>query len=192
MNEFLWSMGPFLVPLLALSVYGVGLILHKAQVLRSARPLGASAFAQLLDRVAQVEWEAADLPETHPLGQILAHAGEAPHLQQARAQAALARLEDRVSYFPALANVATLLGLFGTVCGMIAAFLALRSGGGADPSSLAGGLGQALVATALGLVTAIPSLAAHAIFQKKIHALASQMEILLSALLPGKPEAGSA
>ena len=69
---------------------------------------------------------------------------------------------------------------------MIGAFLSLRSGGGADPSSLAGGLGQALVATALGLVTAIPSLAAYAIFQKRIQAVASQMESLLSVLLPGE------
>jgi len=85
-----------------------------------------------------------------------------------------------------------LTGLFGTVVGMIGAFLALRSGGGADPSSLAGGLGQALVATAMGLVTAIPSLTAHAVFQRQIAEVASQMEALLSALLPVGPGNGSA
>jgi len=185
MTDFLWAMGPYLLPLLALSVYGVGLILHKRQVLRTARPLGPEAFSGLLDAVALGSRAYSGLAENHPLGQLLAHRSDPSNLLQARAQGLLARLEDRISYFPALANIATLSGLFGTVCGMIGAFLSLRSGGGADPSSLAGGLGQALVATALGLVTAIPSLAAHAIFQKRVQGTASQMEALLSALLPG-------
>ncbi|HTH14853.1 MAG TPA: MotA/TolQ/ExbB proton channel family protein [Spirochaetia bacterium] len=184
MIEFLWAMGPYLLPLMGLSVYGLGLILHKRQSLAPARPLSPDAFEVLLDRVARRE-DARELTSpSHPLGHLLAHAGEAPALLQARAQATLVRLEDRLSYFPALANVATLAGLFGTVCGMIGAFLALRSGGGADPGSLAGGLGQSLAATALGLVTAIPSLVAHAVFQKQVHATAGQMEALLAALLP--------
>jgi len=124
----------------------------------------------------------------HPLGALLEATD--PHHRQARAQAQLARLEDRLSYFPALANLATLTGLLGTVIGMVMAFLALRSGGGADPSSLAGGLGQALVATAFGLVTAIPSLAAHALFQKRLSSLASQMEVVLTLLLPREAEGG--
>jgi biopolymer transport protein ExbB len=185
MIEFLWAMGPYLIPLLGLSVYGVGLILHKRRVLAAAKPLAPEAFESLLDRVARRE-EADGLPPSHPLAYLLAHAGEAPALLQARAQAQLAPLEDRLSYFPALANVATLSGLFGTVCGMIGAFLALRSGGGADPASLAGGLGQSLAATALGLVTAIPSLVAHAVFQKRVQAVAGQMESLLAALLPAE------
>lgn len=185
MTEFLWTMGPYLLPLVALSVYGVGLILHKRQVLRHARPLSDEALTDLLDKLARVEWDDGSLASEHPVARLLAHAGEPPQLLQARAQAELARLEDRLSYFPALANVATLTGLFGTVCGMIAAFLALRSGGGADPTSLAGGLGQALAATALGLLTAIPSLAAHALFQKRVQAVAGQLEMVLSALLPG-------
>lgn len=192
MIDFLFTMGPYLLPLLALSVYGVGLIFFKARELGQAKALSGAAFEALLDQISRVEWDQDQLPGTHPLGLILRHAGEAPALLQARAQARLAALEDRLSYFPALANVATLTGLFGTVCGMIGAFLALRSGGGADPSSLAGGLGQALAATALGLVTAIPSLAAHALFQKRVQATAAQMESLLAALLPSAPGAEGA
>ena len=185
MTEFLLAMGPYLLPLLALSVYGVGLILHKRHVLKHAKPLSDETLSRLLDSLAKVEWDDRSLPEDHPVTRLLSRAGEAPQVLQARAQAELARLEDRLSYFPALANIATLTGLFGTVCGMIGAFLSLRAGGGADPSSLAGGLGQALAATALGLLTAIPSLAAHALFQKRVQAVAGQLEIVLSALLPG-------
>jgi biopolymer transport protein ExbB len=184
MIDFLWAMGPFLLPLLLLSIYGVGLIFQKQYALRAARPLKAEVFGRILDEVSRGGWAADLVALEHPVGHLLDHAGEAPNLLQARAQVLLSGLEDRISYFPALANVATLTGLFGTVCGMIGAFFSLRAGGGADPGALAGGLGQALVATALGLVTAIPSLTAHAVFQKRVQAVASQMEAVLSALLP--------
>jgi biopolymer transport protein ExbB len=190
MTDFFWAVVPYLIPLGLISIYGIGLILHKAQALKHAGALDTQEFSTLLEAVAGRR-EVTGLSPSHPLGFLLAHAHEGPHLLQARAQALLAGLEDRISYFPALANVATLTGLFGTVMGMIGAFLALRSGGGADPSSLAGGLGTALTATALGLVTAIPSLTAHAVFQKKVQATAAQMEALLSALLPGPGERGA-
>lgn len=187
MTEFLLSMGPYLVPLVLMSIYGVGLILQKAGEFRGARPLAPEALNRLVDELAQ-RIPATGLAEGHPLAALLGPSDA--HHRQARAQAQLARLEDRLSYFPALANLATLTGLLGTVIGMVMAFLALRSGGGADPSSLAGGLGQALVATALGLVTAIPSLAAHAFFQKRLSSLASQMEVVLTLLLPREAEGG--
>lgn len=186
MIDFLVTMGPFLVPLVLLSLYSVGLILAKAREFRGTKALDPAAFSAVLDRASQGLTDVALAPK-HPLAVVLGHAHEAPSLRQARAQALLGALEDRLSYFPALANVATLTGLFGTVCGMIAAFLSLRTGGGADPASLAGGLGQALAATALGLVTAIPSLAAHAVFQKRVQGLAFQLEAVLSALLPSAP-----
>lgn len=187
MTDFLWAVLPYLIPLAILSIYSVGLILHKAQVLRH-NALGAGEFSQLLQAASGGQRSFPGLVEAHPLAFLLAHAHEGPQLLQARAQALLAALEDRISYFPALANVSTLAGLFGTVMGMIGAFLALKTGGGADPASLAGGLGTALSATALGLITAIPSLAAHAVFQKRVQAMAAQMEALLSALLPGSGE----
>ena len=181
MTDFLWTIGPFLLPLIALSVYSVGLILSKNQELGAARAVSSGDFVKLLEAPRPDNPVVQALPEGHPLRRLASGAEESPRRLQATAQTHLARLEDRLSYFPALA---TLTGLFGTVCGMIAAFLALRSGGGADPASLAGGLGQALAATAAGLVTAIPSLAAHAVFQKQVQSLASQMEALLTVVLP--------
>jgi len=183
MIEFLWAMGPFLLPLVLLSIYGVGLILKKSWALRKAKPLSPEVLGRVLDQLAARRYADDIVPVLHPVGDLLTHASEAPNFLQARAQMHLSGLEERLSYLPALANIATLTGLFGTVCGMIGAFFSLRVGGGADPGALAGGLGQALVATALGLVTAIPRLAAHAIFQRQIQQVASQMEIVLAALL---------
>jgi|GEM_PF-3311377 len=188
MIETLGTILPFLLPLLGLSVYSVGLILDKTRKMKGAQPLSAIAFSQLLDDLAEGRPAGADLPSQHPLRRLLSFSGEGPSMRQARAQALIHEQEDRLSYFPALANIATLTGLFGTVCGMISAFLSLRSGGGADPASLAGGLGVALFATAFGLVTAIPSLAAHALFQKRVQIVSGQMESLLSALLSSERE----
>lgn len=177
---------PYLIPLALLSTYSLGLILHKASRLRTCRALSDERFASVLERSFRRE-PVSDLPLKHPLAFLLLHRNDASSLLRARAQTILSQMEDRIAYFPALANISTLSGLFGTVMGMISAFFALRTGGGADPSSLAGGLGVALVATALGLITAIPSLVAHAVFQKQIQATSTQMETLLSVLLPEDP-----
>ncbi|MEI8092954.1 MAG: MotA/TolQ/ExbB proton channel family protein [Spirochaetales bacterium] len=186
MIGFLQQMGIFVLPLLALSVYAVGLILSKLGDWKGARPLAGPAASEVVDHALAGDFRGAIAlaGPSHPVAQLLAYAHESAALRQMRAQNLLAPLEERLAYFPALANLATLAGLFGTVCGMIVSFLALRAGGGADPSALAGGIAQALVATALGLVTAIPSLGAHAVFQKYLLGLTSQLESVLAALGP--------
>lgn len=73
-----------------------------------------------------------------------------------------------INYFSILAQVAPMLGLLGTVGGMIAAFATLRQTGGADPSALAGDISTALITTACGLVIAIPSLFGYFIFKGKL------------------------
>ncbi|MEM0913482.1 MAG: MotA/TolQ/ExbB proton channel family protein [Planctomycetota bacterium] len=77
-----------------------------------------------------------------------------------------------LEYLNVLGNIAPMLGLFGTVYGMIAAFQALVSAGGsADPATLAAGIGTALVTTFWGLVVAIPALAAYAVLRNRVDAL---------------------
>lgn len=186
MTEFLWTMGPFLLPLLLLSFYSVGLMFQKAAEFRRIRPWTDEALAEAVEAAARGQTPALT-GDNDPRASALDRA-KSPALRQARAQTLVSALGAKLGYFPALANVATLTGLFGTVCGMIGAFLSLRSQGGADPSALAGGLGQALAATALGLVGAIPSLGAHAVFQKKLQVIADQLETVLS-VYPDGPDA---
>lgn len=193
MVNFLLTTGPFLIPLLFLSVYSVTLIIEKGRFLKTNAPWKDQQFDQLLLSIHEKCWDKDVLgQEGHPFYRYLQQYQKAPlnpGLLQARVQAEVARLEERISYFPALANLATLLGLFGTVCGMILSFTALRAGGGADPAALAGGIAQALSATALGLVVAIPNLAAHAVFQKKIQTCILQWESLMMLTIPGANEA---
>ncbi len=78
------------------------------------------------------------------------------------------KLQQKVSWMLFLSNVAPMLGLFGTVSGMIQAFNEIvRLGAKVTPKDLAGGISAALVTTFLGLFVAIPALAAYQIFRNK-------------------------
>ena len=100
------------------------------------------------------------------------------------------RILRPVEYLNVLGNIAPMIGLFGTVYGMILAFQELVAGGGqADPGELASGISTALVTTFWGLVVAIPALAAYALIRNKIDALTSEgmlvAEDLISPFKPG-------
>lgn len=86
-------------------------------------------------------------------------------------------IDKRVSHLAMLANISTLLGLLGTIQGLIQAFQAV---GSADPtqkaSILAGGISIALYTTAFGLVVAIPMLIAYSILQSKAHRLVDDID----------------
>ncbi len=93
-----------------------------------------------------------------------------------------------VEYLNVMGNIAPMLGLFGTVYGMILAFQKLVSAGGADPKELAGGISTALVTTFWGLVVAIPALAAYAIIRNRIDALTAEGMLVAEELIsPFKP-----
>jgi biopolymer transport protein ExbB/TolQ len=88
------------------------------------------------------------------------------------------RLEKRTQYLSTLANIATLLGLLGTIIGLIAAFTAVAS---ADPSQKASLLSQsisvAMNTTAFGLMSAIPLLLAHSVLQTKTNEIIDSFEM---------------
>jgi biopolymer transport protein ExbB len=100
-----------------------------------------------------------------------------------------------LEYLNVLGNIAPMLGLFGTVYGMIVAFQTLvEEGGSADPGKLAAGISTALVTTFWGLIVAMPALAAYALIRNKIDALTSEgiliAEELINTFKPGN-KAGS-
>ena len=78
-------------------------------------------------------------------------------------------LENYLGGLEVIASISPLLGLFGTVLGMIKAFLNLeKAGSQVDPALLAGGIWEALLTTAFGLAIAIPALTAYHLFENKI------------------------
>ena len=84
-------------------------------------------------------------------------------------------LEKRVGMLSTIANLSPLLGLLGTVSGMIKTFKVMAQGGG-NPSLLAGGIAEALITTAAGLCVAIPVLVGYRILKDKAESLIFEME----------------
>jgi biopolymer transport protein ExbB len=98
----------------------------------------------------------------------------------------LPRLERFITPLKVLAAVAPLLGLLGTVTGMIKTFQVITVFGTGDPRLMAGGISEALVTTQLGLMVAIPVLVAAGLLARRAQRIAGDMEekaVALSAAL---------
>lgn len=95
------------------------------------------------------------------------------------------RLERNLAFLGTVGNNAPFIGLFGTVLGIIQAFhdLSLNTQGGA--STVMAGISEALVATAIGLMVAIPAVIAFNIFQRRIKALLSDADALTHTVMAG-------
>ncbi|MCE9683353.1 MotA/TolQ/ExbB proton channel family protein [Halomonas alkalisoli] len=137
------------------------------------------------------------LREDNPLGRVLLRfrtlADEpVPEALEARLDEAvlaeLPRLERGQSLVKLLAAVAPLLGLLGTVLGMIVTFQAITVYGTGDPQLMAGGISQALVTTVLGLITAVPLLFAHTALAARSRQLACVVEGQASEALADRLE----
>lgn len=90
-------------------------------------------------------------------------------------QAEAAKLLRRIEWLNLIGNVSPMLGLLGTVWGMILAFFTIVATGGIPhPGDLAGAIGTALVTTLVGLMIAIPALAVYAMMRHRIDALCSE------------------
>jgi len=87
-----------------------------------------------------------------------------------------ASLESYINVIGSIAGISPLLGLLGTVSGMIKSFNIISMQGVADPGSLAGGISEALLTTAAGLVVAIPALVMYRYLMNKADALILEME----------------
>ena len=105
-----------------------------------------------------------------------------------------ARLFRRVEYLSVIGNIAPMVGLLGTVTGMLLAFKQVAdTEGNAGAAQLADGIYQALVTTVVGLIIAIPALGAFALFRSRVDQLVAEAAYAaLHALSPLKKQRGEA
>ena len=187
--------GPAIWAIFALSMITVALILWKIWRLFLAGAWSRRASARAVDLWAAGDAEAALalLDRRRGLRSRLARAAmrarlglAEPAAREETTRQARRLLADQGSGLRALeliATIAPLLGLFGTVLGMIAAFRALQeAGSGADPALLAGGIWEALLTTAAGMAVAIPASAALTWFEAVLDALRQDMEDLAARI----------
>jgi biopolymer transport protein ExbB len=195
-----WVMWPLILcSIAALAIIGERLwTLQKKSVIP---PELLSQVRQWLDRKELDESRMTLLRESSPLGRILA-AGLANRqhehavLKEAIEDAGrhvVPELERYLNTLGTIAAIAPFLGLLGTVLGMIDMFAGIGSHGLGDPSIVASGISQALMATATGLVVAIPSLMLYRYLRGRVDGLLVEMEqeaLKLIEILRGKRERG--
>lgn len=93
-------------------------------------------------------------------------------------------LEQRLNWLAIIGNIAPLLGLLGTVTGMIKVFMGIQNmQGQVNPSALAGGIWEALITTAAGLIVAIPTIIAYHYFEDRIDDIVGGLKELISDIL---------
>lgn len=164
----------------------VGYVILALGVLGLLLALGRLAWLQRTS--SMVDRQVADLDnlqDGNPLGRVLGVIGSNPKLEELETlelkldEAILKEtpaLERWQGLIKLLAAVAPLLGLLGTVTGMIATFQAITLFGTGDPKLMAGGISQALVTTVLGLIVAIPLLFMHSLVAARSKALVQLLE----------------
>lgn len=203
MWELVYAGGWLMAPIVLCSVVALVIILERAIRLRVHKVAPRGLVEVLVKKVDQGqlgEQELRQIQHASPLGDILAtgilNAGaglDYMTLQmQSRASTQIHRLEKNLNLLGTIGNVAPLLGLLGTVLGIIQSFLAVNAGGTTDPALLAGGISQALITTAAGMLVAIPALVAYRYYQRKVLDLAVEMEEQASRLTHGLLGPGTA
>ncbi|CUT18189.1 MULTISPECIES: MotA/TolQ/ExbB proton channel family protein [Candidatus Ichthyocystis] len=174
--------------LLLLSVASLSLIVERFLFLRRSRIVPAELSDQVLNEYRQTyslsEETLGNLSSHSLLGRVLSlivkHADSSPEkvreLLSVESMLVARQLERFLNAIGTIASIAPLMGLFGTVIGMIEIFAAHASDGSADPLHLAHGISVALYNTALGLAVAIPSLICYRYFRSVVDGFLSDME----------------
>jgi len=185
--ELVTAGGWLMLPIIACSIIAVAIIAERLWVLRVKRVIPHHILARVWDQARHRRLDTdglQDLGASSPLGRILA-AGLMN--RNASREVMKETIEDTGRYvvhdlerylntLGTIAAISPLLGLLGTVIGMIRVFSAITTHGVGNPAALAGGISQALITTAAGMVVAIPSLMAYRYFRGKVNMLVIRME----------------
>ncbi|MHA3885049.1 MotA/TolQ/ExbB proton channel family protein [Stutzerimonas degradans] len=187
MWELVKAGGWIMLPIILCSIVAVAIIAERLWTLRPSRVTPPHLLGQVWKWIKEKKLSNQQLKELRadsPLGEILA-AGLANSkrgreiMKECIEEAAARVVHDLERYLNALgtiAGIAPLLGLLGTVLGMIEIFSAFMGSGMANAPQLAGGIAKALITTAAGLIVAIPALFFHRFLLRRVDELVVGME----------------
>ncbi len=176
-----------MIPLLLLSALGLAIIVERFWTLRRRIVLPPNLGPEVRAWAARGKLDPAHIESLRgnsPLGALLAAALDVRNRPRDEIRERIEdvgrhivhRMERYLNTLGTIAAAGPLLGLFGTVVGMIQMFLGILDHGLGDVSQLAGGIGKALVCTATGMIVAIPALMFHRYFRGRIASYIVDME----------------
>jgi len=187
MFEFFEKGGLMLLPIILCSIVALGIIVERFWSLKRNKILPPDLVPQVWKLSREEKLDAMAIRRIKidsPLGTILAAGLSNSRFGREIMKESIEEVGRQVAhdlerYLTALGTISAitpLLGLLGTVVGMIKVFAAIMSQGVGDPSVLAGGISEALITTAAGLAVAIPSLMFHRYFEGRVDDLVLNME----------------
>lgn len=188
--SFFQAGGPFMYPILFILALGTAIVLDRWIFIRRARVNGPGLWEAVQGHLAGGRIDQAReacAAGSSPLHRVLhsgvdalARAEDREDVENAVEESMMEimpRLESRLHYLPTLANVATLLGLLGTIVGLIKAFTSVSA---VDPSQkaalLSEGISVAMLNTAFGLIAAIPLLLLYSALHARTNALIDTLD----------------
>tara|TARA_B100001115_G_C15771200_1_gene378435 strand:- start:197 stop:796 length:600 start_codon:yes stop_codon:yes gene_type:complete len=191
MNEFITAGGIFMWPLLACSVLIIAFSIERSWFLqkRLICPDGLSnQIKTLMDNDMIDKRHAEEIANLSSLGFLLINCIKYKNLPRENLESKIEEkatevqysLERNLTMLGTTATISPLIGLLGTVVGMITAFTGLTETSGANPDLLAAGISQALITTAFGLLIAVPGLVLHKYFEHKIKYLLISLQAEVS------------
>ena len=187
MIEIVRAGGWFMLPIILCSIVAIAIVIERFWTLNSNRITPKYVLAQVWTWLKNNQLDSAKLRElrlSSPLGQILAaglltskygRTAMVESIEQTAAQV-VHDLERYLNTLGTIAAITPLLGLLGTVVGMIRVFSEIMLQGTGNANALAGGISEALITTAAGLSVAIPTFMAHRFFARKVDSLVLSLE----------------
>lgn len=187
MFEIITAGGWLMVPIIICSILVIGIGGERYWTLNPKKIAPRHLLAQVWSWIKNNQLDASklrELKQSSPLGRILAaglsnsrHGREVmkDSIQEAASQV-IHDMERYLTILSTIANIAPLLGLLGTVIGMIKVFTAIMLQGTGNAAVLAGGISEALITTAAGLTVAIPAMILHRFFQRRVDTIVVTME----------------
>lgn len=187
MLEIVQAGGWLMLPIIACSVVAAAIILERLWTLQPARVLPKDLTTEVWQWVKSDQLDRQHIQSLHqssPLGQVLAAGLSSRELGRDIAKENIEdtgrhvvhELERYLNPLGTIAAISPLLGLLGTVIGMVKVFAAITLHGVGNPGVLAGGISEALITTAAGLTVAIPSLIGYRYLRGRIDGLVIRME----------------
>lgn len=188
LGTYLQQGGFMMYPLILCSIIAIGIILERAYTFRKATKADPE---DLLDRIKQAYaggdttnatrlMEEANTPYARIFARGLKNYGRTPELiEMAMSQEAANEIPTLENYLPGLRTIITiapLLGLLGTIAGMIASFKQVAASGLSSPTAVMGGVSEALVSTATGIGIAVVAVVAHNYFGNLVKRFIEDME----------------
>jgi biopolymer transport protein ExbB len=195
--KFIFRGGFMMLPLLASSLIALTVIIERWKAFNRLYQTPSDFVAKVLAAVQEGKFsEASHLCYVKPIPVASVLKAGIEHFKNSTEEMEIAmknegeswvpRLENRIHWLDTIITIAPLMGLLGTIIGMMGSFKVLTQSGVDDPYSITGGIAEALIATATGLVVALIGVIAHNYFNNQVKNSIYEMESAASRLMEAR------